>query len=299
MPPLDGPPPKGAPSSVTAGLASVTIRARMTNIFVTGLAGYLSGEVARAARAAGWRVGGTVHERPGPPSAHRVDVRDGDAVGAAIAAEAPDVVVHTAYRRDDEGVTVDGARIVAEAAAHAGARLIHVSSDLVFGGELRRPLTEDDAPDPKLDYGRWKAQAEGLVREAHPGALLVRTSLIYGERSSSDHERLALAAAEGTKDLTFFTDELRNPVEVTDLAKAIVELAAKDVSGPLHVAGADAMDRLELAPVLVAHSGRDPTALRGGPGGPDRPKDCRLDCSRARALLSTRLRGAREVRGVG
>jgi dTDP-4-dehydrorhamnose reductase len=273
----------------------VTIRARMSTIFVTGLAGYLGAELADAAGAEGWRVGGTVHQRPGPPQAHRVDVRDRGAVAAAIASEVPDVVVHTAYRRDDESVTVDGARIVAEAAAQADARLIHLSSDLVFGGDLRRPLTEEDAPDPRLDYGRWKARAEGLVREAHPAALLVRTSLIYGERSSSDHERLALAAAEGTKDLTFFTDELRNPVEVGDLAKAILELARKEVNGPLHVAGPHAMDRLELARLLVVRRGRDPEALRGGPGGPDRPKDCRLDCSRARTLLSTRLRGAREV----
>jgi hypothetical protein len=64
------------------------------------------------------------------------------------------------------------------------------------------------------------------------------------------------------------------------------------------VAGADAMDRLELARLMVAGHGRDPTVLRGGPGGPDRPKDCRLDSSRAQARLeTTRLRGAREVLG--
>jgi dTDP-4-dehydrorhamnose reductase len=269
--------------------------APMASIFITGLAGYLGSELARTAGAAGWRVGGTVHERPGPQGARRVDVRDPSAVGAAIAAEAPDVVVHTAYRRDDESATVDGARIVAEAAAHAGARLIHLSSDLVFGGDLVRPLTEQDAPDPRLDYGRWKARAEELVREAHPGALLLRTSLIYGERKPSDHERLALEAADGAEDVTFFTDELRNPVEVTDLANAILELAEQDVGGPLHVAGADAMDRLELARLFVERRGRDPDVLRGGPGSPDRPKDCRLDSSHARALLRTPLRGAREV----
>jgi dTDP-4-dehydrorhamnose reductase len=266
----------------------------MATIFVTGLAGYLGSELARTAGAAGWQVSGTVHERAGPHRAHRVDVRDERAVGMALAAERPDVVVNTAYRRDDESATVDGARVVAEAAARAGARLIHLSSDLVFGGDLRRPLTEEDRPDPRLDYGRWKARAEQLLREADPEALLVRTSLIYGARKPSDHERLALAAADGAN-VTFFTDEYRNPVEVGDLAKAILELAAKDVHGPLHVAGADAMDRLELARLFVARRRRDPDVLLGGPGGPDRPKDCRLDSSRALALLRTRLRGAREV----
>jgi dTDP-4-dehydrorhamnose reductase len=264
----------------------------MATIFVTGLAGYLGSQLALTAGAAGWRVSGTVLERPAPEGteAVRLDVRDAKAVGEGITGVRPDVVVHTAYRRHDESVTVDGARVVAEAAAHAGARLIHLSSDLVFGGDLGRPLTEDDPPDPLPGYGEWKARAEALVAGAHPEALLVRTSLIYGEKRVSDHEQVALDNA-----VTFFTDEYRNPVEVGDLAKAILELAVKDVTGPLHVAGADAMDRLELARLFAARRGSDPAALRGGQGGPDRPKDCRLDSSTAQALLTTRLRGAREV----
>lgn len=264
----------------------------MGTLFVTGLAGFLGSEVAARAQAAGWRVAGTVHERPGPEGAHRVDVRDEGAVRAAIGAERPGVVVHTAYRRDDESVTVDGARVVAAAASDAGSRLVHLSSDLVFGGSRGRPLTEEDAPDPLPGYGEWKARAEEQVAEAHPGAVLVRTSLIYGEERISDHERAAL---DGT--MTFFTDELRNPVEVGDLAEAIIELAKTDIRGPLHLAGADAMDRLELARLFAKRRGQDPDALRGGPGSPDRPKDCRLDSSRARKLLRTPLRGAREVLG--
>jgi dTDP-4-dehydrorhamnose reductase len=61
------------------------------------------------------------------------------------------------------------------------------------------------------------------------------------------------------------------------------------------VAGADALTRLEFARLVAAHHGRDPEALRGGPGGPERPKHIALDSTRARALLRVRLRGAREV----
>src|SRR3954447_7174043 len=225
----------------------------MATLFVTGLAGFLGSEVAARASVAGWEVAGTVHERPGPAGADRVDVRDAGAVRAALSAAQPEAVVHTAYRRDDEDTTIDGARIVAEAAADAGARLIHLSSDLVFGGRLGRPLTEDDPPDPLPGYGAWKARAENLAAEAHPEALLIRTSLIYGEDRVSDHERAALEEA-----MTFFTDEYRNPVEVKDLADAILELASADVKGPIHLAGADALNRLELARLFVARRGRDP-----------------------------------------
>ena len=67
-----------------------------------------------------------------------LDVRDGPAVLAAVGAARPDVVVHTAYRLDDPSVNVEGTRAVAAAAVAAGARLVHLSSDVVFPGTRRR-----------------------------------------------------------------------------------------------------------------------------------------------------------------
>ena len=74
-------------------------------------------------------------------------------------------------------VNVEGTRAVAAAAVAAGARLVHLSSDLVFPGTGTRPLTEDDEPRPVTPYGASKLEAERLCP---PEALLVRTSLIYG-----------------------------------------------------------------------------------------------------------------------
>jgi dTDP-4-dehydrorhamnose reductase len=182
---------------------------------------------------------------------------------------------------------------VAAAAAAAGARLVHLSTDVVFGGG-ERPLTEDDRPAPVTEYGASKLEAE---RACPPDALIVRTSLMYGGDRPSTHEVAALEAADGARDMAFFTDEVRCPIAVGDLADAVLELAATDIAGPLHVVGADALDRLEFARLVAARHSRDAGALRGGLGGPGRPKRLALDCSRARAILRTRLRGAREVLG--
>ena len=141
-------------------------------------------------------------------------------------------------------------------------------------------------------YGAAKLEAERLCP---PGALVVRTSLLYGGAVPSPHEVAAIEAADGAREMAFFTDEVRCPIAVGDLAAALLELATLDIAGPLHVAGADALTRLAFAQLVAAHHGRDPSALRGGVGGPGRPKRLALDCSRARALLSVRLRGAREV----
>jgi dTDP-4-dehydrorhamnose reductase len=251
----------------------------MPRLFITGLAGLLGGEL--AARATAWDVGGSVFERPSPFGGVRLDVRDEAAVRAAL--RDADVVVHTAYRQDDPSVTIDGAQIVARAAP---GRLIHLSTDVIFSGALGRPLREDDPPDPVTDYGRWKARAEELVLRERPDALAVRTSLIYRGDGSTRHEQLARDPS-----MSFYSDELRSPVQVGDLASAILELATLDVSGPLHVAGADGLSRLEFARLIGGPS------VRGGPRPPGRPGDCRLDSARAEALLSTRLRGAREVLG--
>jgi dTDP-4-dehydrorhamnose reductase len=260
-------------------------------LFVTGLGGYLGGELARRAPAAGWEVAGIL-------GSAQLDVRDADAVRAAVLAARPDVVVHTAYRMDDASVNVEGTRAVASAAVAAGARLVHLSTDVVFG-DGGRALAEEDPPGPVTAYGESKLAAE---RVCPPDALIVRTSLLYGGDAPSTHEVAAIEAADGGRDMAFFTDEVRCPIAVGDLADAVLELAALGFdpahpppTGPLHVAGADAMDRLEFARLVAARHGRDPEALRGGVGGPGRPKRLALDCSRARAILRTRLRGAREV----
>ena len=263
-------------------------------LLVTGGSGYLGGEILRRRPDAV----GTVHRADGEV---RLDVRDASAVAELVARLRPECVIHAAYARDGEAAwatNVDGARNVAAAAAAAGVRLIHVSTDVVFAGDAGRPYVEADPPAPVTDYGRAKAAAEAAVQDAHPAAAVVRTSLIYGGAALSAHERTALDAVDGAIDMAFFTDELRCPVDVGDLAEAILELADLEHSGPLHVAGADAVSRYELAQLVAAANGRDPALVRGARSaelGSRRPLDCRLDCGLARSLLATRLRGVREV----
>ena len=263
------------------------------HIFVTGLGGYLG----RAIAAHAPDVSGTIRSRPVPiEAAYAVDVRDSDALAMALDASRPEAIIHTAYVQDGpdaRSINVDGSATVARAARVRGLRLVHMSTDVVFDGTLGRPIREDDPTAPLTQYGATKADAERAVLAAHPDAVLVRTSLIYGGAEPSNHERTAL-----DPERTFYTDEIRCPIAVADLAAAVIELAARpQISGPLHVAGADAVSRFEFAQLIARASGRDPESVRGAPRPLDRPGDLRLDCSRANALLRTRIRGARTVLG--
>jgi dTDP-4-dehydrorhamnose reductase len=209
----------------------------------------------------------------------------------------PAAVIHTAYRQDDRTVTLDGAAAVALAAAAVGSRLVHVSSDVIFDGTKPSPYTEQDPPSPITDYGRAKAEAEHAVRAAHPDALVVRTSLLYGGSEPSRHERLAHEAADGRGDMTFFEDELRSPVLVGELASALLELAAREERGILHVAGPDIVSRYQFACLLARAHGRPGELIRRGrldASGVARPANSALDTSRARRLLRTRLHGVLE-----
>ena len=240
-------------------------------LHVTGATGYLGSELVRL--------------RPDASTA-RVEVRDAGAVRELLERVRPDVVVHTAYRQDEDDVNTVGSENVARAAAAVGARLVHLSTDVVFDGRKGSPYVESDPVSPLTGYGRAKAEAEVRVAAAHPGALLVRTSLLYGGAEPSKHE---LAARDPA--LTFFTNEIRSPIQVTDLAQALLELAELDVAGPLHVAGADDVSRAEFAELIAG------APVSTGHAPETRPLDCSLDSSRAQALLRTRLRGVRELLG--
>jgi dTDP-4-dehydrorhamnose reductase len=252
--------------------------------------------VVTAAQQAGWEVLGTTHTAPGPA---RIDVRDRDAVRGLVSGFGPRAIVHTAYLQDGpdaRGVTVGGAAHVAQAAAECGARLVHVSTDVVFDGRAGRPYTEADPLSPCTGYGRLKADAELEVAAACPAAVMVRPSLIVDGRGGSRHEQLALEVAVGRRRVEFFVDEIRCPVHVADLAAALVELAGLGYAGPLHVAGPDPVSRLELAELVT---GRDDLPRTRSADLPDpRPLDCRLDCSRARGLLEARQRGVRDLYGA-
>jgi dTDP-4-dehydrorhamnose reductase len=276
----------------------------MRRILITGGAGYLGAELIQRARAGGWDVGATCFSSlPDDDGIAwlRLDIRDEPAVARAFDIWRPNVVIHTAYRQrgpDLWSTSAEGAGVVARAAREASARLIHMSSDALFDGARAGSYSETDDPSPITPYGEAKAAAERLVADAHPAALIVRTSLIYGGAQPGPHEQLALDALAGQADVAFFTDELRCPIAVDDLAAALLELAPTDQAGRLHIAGADVVSRYEFAQLVAAAHGQDPARLRAAASATSnmrRPRNCALDSSLARQLLQTRLRGVREV----
>lgn len=239
------------------------------------------------------------HDPLALPQARQLDLRDGAAVRALVDAFRPEIIIHTAGSNRPvetmEEVIRLGATHLTEAARPHGARLIHLSTDVVFDGR-NAPYREEDPPRPLHAYGRAKAAAEEIVR-AYPDHVIVRTSLIYGLQQIDRGTGWIRDALRAGRPVTLFTDQIRNPVWAPALSQACLELAALAYTGVLHVAGTQRLSRAEFGQRMLdwwGITGRD--TLRFGPSDPERwPQDCTLTIQRARRLLQTPLPGVDAV----
>jgi len=264
-------------------------------LLVTGATGHLGRTTAERAAAAGWSAVGTYFTAPSEAAGVRLDIRDPIAVREVLQRIRPDAVIHTAAGRDDWRAMADGAAHVAVAAAALGIRLVHVSSDAVFSG---REVHYDETalPDPVYRYGTAKAAAETAVRAIAPTAAVVRTSSILGNGGGA-HEILTHQLISGQATGVLFTDQIRKPVHVDDLADALLELAANGYPGVINVAGPDVISRYDLGVLVARRDGADPSSVPAGTIadlGLRLPARVELRIDTATSVLRTRLRGAHE-----
>lgn len=268
-------------------------------LLVVGASGLTGHALCELAVADNYPVVGTYRTAPRDVAGvdwRPLDLRDPMAVTAMVQTVRPAVVVNAAYQRDDWATCADGAANVALASAEVGARLVHVSSDAVHAGRPT-PYGDADVPTPINAYGAAKAAAETAVRVVDPSAAIVRTSLIIGG-ADSQQVRLCLDLVRGVRSGALFTDEVRCPIGVADLAAALWELAASEFEGLINVAGPQAVSRAELGQLVAQRYGFTaadvPTATIAG-SGLARPTDVRLDCALAGRLLSVRPRPVAEL----
>lgn len=207
----------------------------------------LGRDVIEAARAVG-------HEPLALPRAE-LDVTDADAVAAAIAAAAPDALVNCAAWTDVDGAESDVAGatavnatapgVLARAAADAGVRLVHVSTDYVFSGERpadATPYVESDATDPRSVYGATKLDGERAVAAAGGSHAIARTSWLFGVHGPNFAATMLRLASE-RDEVTVVDDQIGLPTATADLAPALVSLAVGDARGAdglFHVAAGGA-----------------------------------------------------------
>ncbi len=198
-----------------------------------------------------------------PKAAERIVQRGDVVINCAAytnvdAAESDETTAHA--------VNATGPQHIARACARAGAQLIHVSTDYVFGGDAGAPLRPYEPSDdtaPLGVYGRTKLAGEVAVLDALPQAVVVRTAWVYTGGTGKDFVAVMqrLAASDGPVDVV--DDQSGSPTYVGDLAGALLQVAGGGVSGPiLHAANEGAISRFEQARAVFEESGADPQRVR-------------------------------------
>ena len=137
-----------------------------------------------------------------------------------------------------------GPEMLAAIAKEAGVRLVHISTDYVFDGTLKRPYREEDAANPVNWYGYTKLEGEVRVRRAYPDACIVRVSWVFGGYGTQQYVYAVLKMLREKKELRFVADQIGRPTYAYDFAEALIAL--KDQSGTYHYANRGAISKYDL-----------------------------------------------------
>lgn len=118
----------------------------------------------------------------------------------------------------------DGVANIAKVARERGIKLIHISTDFVFGGDNERttPYHEQEAPSPINVYGKTKAEGEAEALTA-PGAIVLRTSWLYAPWGHNFVNTIIGRARQGAE-LRVVDDQRGTPTSAISLAQAIIEI---------------------------------------------------------------------------
>ena len=247
------------------------------------------------------------------PRRTELDVTDDPALDAAFEDFRPDAVVNCAAflnlqlceREEDRAFAVN-TRAVKRLAARcraAGAKLVQPSTNYVFDGTAERPYEETDRPAPRSVYAISKLAGEHAALGYAPGALVVRTSGLYGLRGSAakggNFVTRVLDRARREGELRMVADQRLTPTFTADLAGAIVAALGHGAAGVLHLTNSGDCSWLEFTEAIMelagVEVGIEPIETTVPPDGVDRPLNGVLASPAALALGLEPLRHWRDA----
>jgi len=135
-------------------------------------------------------------------------------------------------------INAEAPRVVAEICDEKNARLIHFSTDYVFGGDRREPYTEEDQANPISVYGESKLAGENNVLAAKSQNLVVRVSWVFGPDRPSFIDAMIQQAQENDE-VDAVADKFSTPSYTLDIAAMLPQFFDANVEGGiLHFANA-------------------------------------------------------------
>lgn len=156
-------------------------------------------------------------------------------------------------------VNAVAAGMLARVCRRAATRLVHLSTDYVFGGPRRVPFRETDLPAPQNIYAASKLAGEHLVLAASEMHTVVRTSAVYGKarpgHGSAPFIERMLERARQASETRVVSDQVVSPTYTIDLAAAIWGLLDCGACGLFHVANKGQASWFEIAEIAFQAAG--------------------------------------------
>ena len=191
-------------------------------VMITGAAGQLGFELQRAAPAGTEILALDIEQ---------LDLTDAAAVEACVAEQQPSLIINcAAYTAVDqaesqpdlaEAVNVTAVKALATAAKQHKARMIHISTDFVFGAGNGVPWTPSDLTDPQSVYGRTKRDGERAVLNAlGSNALVIRTAWLYSAHGGNFVKTMLRLMAE-RDEVRVIADQIGTPTWASSFAHTI------------------------------------------------------------------------------
>lgn len=276
-------------------------------VLVTGASGFLGHHVALHVKGR-YEVYGLYLTHPivlEGCSLVRLDLTNEGPVHALLGEVHPDVIVHTAVLGDADRcewqpaeahlVNVRGTENLARAAARVGARLIYISTDLIYDG-TKGDYDEEDEPHPLSVYAETKLLGERRAAALCEQTLLLRLALMYGWGSAARSSFTDWLFERFTKgqEVTLFTDQYRTPLFVEQGAEVIGRLIEKpEVRGTFNMGGGERVSRYEFGLKFcqvfdLPYGLLKPITIETFGYVARRPKDCSLNSSKISTLLNVR-----------
>lgn len=133
-------------------------------------------------------------------------------------------------------------------AHHLNLKLIHLSTDYVFGTQGSRPFKETDACEPASTYARTKYEGEQRLLDAYPQACVLRTSWVFG-KGGKNFVSSILDKIQKEEKIYVVSDQRNRLTFVDDLTEAILALLCH--SGIFHFANQGETSRYEVTQQMI------------------------------------------------
>jgi dTDP-4-dehydrorhamnose reductase len=156
---------------------------------------------------------------------------------------------------------------VAAVANAFGARLVHLSSDLVYSGCGAGGYVETDPVDPVTVYGLTMAEGEQALAATDLSAAVLRISLPMGPSFNRHAGAIDWIQSRfrASRPATLYFDEVRSCTYVEDLNRVFECFLAGRQAGLYHAGGPWAVTLYQIAQIVNRVGGYDPHLLKGCP----------------------------------